>query len=186
MSGRSGAFEDEERRARLETLRRSFSGQREACVRAFHRVARSDLSTRDLTQGMIRRGLNTLLSIFPAYRTYGTGVSAPASDGPLLNQALERAQPYVAPGEGAVLQRLADWLAGEGPGEEDLRRVAVRRFQQLSAPVSAKSVEDTAFYRYGRLLSRDDVGSDPARLAASVEHIHAANVERAQSFPTPC
>ena len=182
-SGRSGVFEDEERRARLETLRRSFSGQREACVRAFHPVARSDLVTRDLTSGMIRRGLTTLLSIFPAYRTYGVGVSAPASDAPLLRHALERARPYVAPGEGPVLERIAGWLAGDGPGEPALREVAVRRFQQLSAPVSAKAVEDTAFYRYGRLLSRDDVGSDPARLAASVDHMHAANAERATSFP---
>ena len=183
VSGRPGAFEDEERRARLETLRRSFSGQREACVRAFHHVARSDLSTRDLTQGMIRRGLNTLLSVFPAYRTYGTGLSAPPSDAPLLARALERAKPYVAPGEEPVLERIAAWLAGEGPGDEAMRAVAVRRFQQLSAPVSAKAVEDTAFYRYGRILSRDDVGSDPARLAASVQHMHEANAERAQTFP---
>ena len=183
VSGRSGVFEDEERQARLETLRRSFSGQLEAAVRAFHRVARSDLATRDLTAGMLRRGLTVLLSVFPVYRTYGTGDGAPASDAPLLQHALERARPFVAPGEGAVLERIAAWLGGEGPGEPDQRREAVRRFQQLSAPVSAKAVEDTAFYRYGRLLSRDDVGSDPARLAGSVAHMHAANAERAKSFP---
>ena len=183
VSGRSGAFEDEERQARLETLRRSFSGQLEAAVRAFHRVARSDISTRDLTSGMLRRGLTVLLSVFPVYRTYGTGESAPASDAALLQQALERARPFVAPGETALLERIAAWLGGEGPGDADARREAVRRFQQLSAPVSAKAVEDTAFYRYGRLLSRDDVGSDPARLAASVAHMHAANAERAAAFP---
>ena len=183
VSGRSGAFEDEERRARLETVRRSFSGQREAVVRAFHRVARSDLFTRDLTAGMLRRAVNVLLSVFPAYRTYGTGASAPPSDAILLSKALERAQPYVAPGEGAVLDRLAAWLAGEGPGDPVFRREAVRRFHQLSAPVAAKAVEDTAFYRYGRLLSRDDVGSHPARLAGSVAQMHAANAARASDFP---
>ncbi len=182
-SGRSGVFEDEERQARLETLRRSFSGQLEAAVRAFHRVARSDVSTRDFTSGMLRRGLTVLLSVFPVYRTYGTGKGAPASDGPVLHQALARAESFVAPGEAPVLEQIAAWLAGEGPGDAALRREAVRRFQQLSAPVSAKAVEDTAFYRYGRLLSRDDVGSDPARLAGSVAHIHAANAERAASFP---
>ncbi len=182
-SGRSGVFEDEERQARLETLRRSFSGQLEATVRAFHQVARSDVSTRDFTSGMLRRGLTVLLSVFPVYRTYGTGAGAPASDAPVLDQALAHAQAFVAPGEGPVLQRIAAWLTGEGPGDGALRGEAVRRFQQLSAPVSAKAVEDTAFYRYGRLLSRDDVGSDPARLAGSVEHMHAANAERASSFP---
>ena len=183
VSGRSGAFEDEERRARLETVERSFAGQREACVRAFHGVARSDLSTRDLTAGMIRRALNTLLSVFPAYRSYGTGVSAPASDTGLLAVAIGRARAYAAPGETPVLERIAAWLRGEGPGDPDLRAVAVRRFQQLSAPVAAKAVEDTAFYRYGRLLSRDDVGSDPARLAMSVDDMHAANASRAADFP---
>ena len=183
VSGRSGVFEDEERQARLETLRRSFSSQLEAAVRAFHRVARSEVSTRDLTAGMLRRGLTVLLSVFPVYRTYGTGEGAPASDAPLLQRALERARAFVAPGETPVLERIAAWLSGDGPGDPEARREAVRRFQQLSAPVSAKAVEDTAFYRYGRLLSRDDVGSDPARLAGSVAHMHAANAERAASFP---
>jgi (1->4)-alpha-D-glucan 1-alpha-D-glucosylmutase len=183
ISGRSHAFEEEERQARLETLRRSFSGQLEGAVRAFHRLARSDLRTRDLTAGALRRGLTVLLSVFPAYRTYGVGDGAPASDGPLLARALEQAAPFVAPGEGPVLDRIAAWLQGEGPGELELRRTAVRRFQQLSAPVAAKAVEDTAFYRYGRLLSRDDVGSDPARLSASVAHMHQANAERAKTFP---
>ncbi len=184
ISGRAAAFEDEERQARLETLRRSFSGQLEAAVAAFHRVARSDMATRDLTAGMLRRGLTVLLSVFPAYRTYGTGDAAPASDAPLLARALERASAYVAPGEGPVLDRIAAWLAGRGPGELALRREAVRRFQQLSAPVAAKAVEDTAFYRYGRLLSRDDVGSDPGRLAGGVGQMHAANAERAACLPS--
>jgi (1->4)-alpha-D-glucan 1-alpha-D-glucosylmutase len=183
ISGRAHAFEEEERQARLETLRRSFSGQLEAAVRAFHRLARSDLRTRDLTAGALRRGLTVLLSVFPAYRTYGTGEGGPESDGPLLAKALERAAPFVAPGEGPILERIAAWLRGEPPGAVELRRIAVRRFQQLSAPVAAKAVEDTAFYRYGRLISRDDVGSDPARLSASVAHMHAANAERAATYP---
>ncbi len=188
VSGRSAVFEDEERQARLETLRRAFSGQLEAAVHAFHQVARSDVATRDLTAGMLRRGLTVLLSVFPVYRTYGTGEGAPVTDEPVLQHALARAQAFVAPGEGPILERIAAWLAGDGPtcegsGGMELKREAVRRFQQLSAPVSAKAVEDTAFYRYGRLLSRDDVGSDPARLAGSVEHMHAANAERAASFP---
>ncbi len=183
ISGRSPVFEDEERQARLETLQRSFSGQLEAAVAAFHRVARSDLQTRDVTAGILRRGLTVLLSVFPAYRTYGTGDAAPASDAPLLARALEQASPFVAPGEAYILDRIAAWLAGKGPGELELRREAVRRFQQLSAPVAAKAVEDTAFYRYGRLLSRNDVGSDPGRLAGSVVQMHAANAERMTRFP---
>jgi hypothetical protein len=57
------------------------------------------------------------------------------------------------------------------------------RFQQLSAPTAAKSVEDTAFYRYGVLLSRNEVGSDPARFASRPEDFHAACAARLEAFP---
>jgi (1->4)-alpha-D-glucan 1-alpha-D-glucosylmutase len=70
------------------------------------------------------------------------------------------------------------WLGGE-PGD----KVAATRFQQLSAPVAAKSVEDTAFYRYGRLLSRNDVGFDAARLGGSVADFHRACADRLATFP---
>jgi (1->4)-alpha-D-glucan 1-alpha-D-glucosylmutase len=49
--------------------------------------------------------------------------------------------------------------------------------------MAAKSVEDTAFYRYGRLLSRNEVGSDPSQMAIGVDRFHACNVQRARDFP---
>ncbi|MDX6722469.1 MAG: (1-_4)-alpha-D-glucan 1-alpha-D-glucosylmutase [Solirubrobacteraceae bacterium] len=54
----------------------------------------------------------------------------------------------------------------------------VTRFQQTSPPVTAKGVEDTAFYRYLRLLALNEVGNDPGRFAISVEELHAANAAR--------
>ncbi|MHB8283923.1 MAG: malto-oligosyltrehalose synthase [Caulobacteraceae bacterium] len=183
ISGGARPFADEERQARLEILDWSFTGQLNAAVHAFHQLALSDVSTRDITAGALHRALRTLLSVFPAYRTYGVGDHAPTSDRPLLATAIERALPHTAPGEAALLQRIADWLLGQGPGDVDARREAARRFQQLSAPVSAKAVEDTAFYRYARLLSRNDVGFDADRLSGSVAHFHQANAERAESFP---
>ncbi len=60
---------------------------------------------------------------------------------------------------------------------------ALARLQQLSAPVAAKAVEDTAFYRYGRLLSRNDVGFDAATFALAPEAFHARVQARQVSFP---
>jgi (1->4)-alpha-D-glucan 1-alpha-D-glucosylmutase len=57
------------------------------------------------------------------------------------------------------------------------------RFQQLSAPTAAKSIEDTAFYRYGRLLSRNEVGSEPSQWAITVPAYHATARERRRHFP---
>ena len=59
----------------------------------------------------------------------------------------------------------------------------VARFQQTSPPVTAKGIEDTAFYRYVRLLALNDVGGDPGRWGVSVDEFHAANAERARRFP---
>jgi (1->4)-alpha-D-glucan 1-alpha-D-glucosylmutase len=69
-----------------------------------------------------------------------------------------------------------------GPRRQERLRAMVR-FQQLSAPTAAKSIEDTAFYRYGRLLSRNEVGSEPNRFALTPAAFHATNRDRRKNFP---
>jgi len=183
LSGRPADFEAEELQARQDMLSWEFEGQLSACVRAFTRLAESDPQTLPLTEGMLRRALRVLLWVFPVYRTYGTGSEAPPTDQWVREIARERAEPHAPPGEMPVIEQLLAWLAGEGPGDPEAAREAVRRFQQLSAPIAAKAVEDTAFYRYGRLLSRNDVGFDPARFAFSAEEFHEASCERGDRFP---
>ena len=81
----------------------------------------------------------------------------------------------------------ADRAALAAAGRPDLFEGApeefVSRFQQTSPPVTAKGIEDTAFYRYVRLLALNDVGGDPGRWGISVDEFHAANAERARRFP---
>ena len=59
----------------------------------------------------------------------------------------------------------------------------VTRFQQTSGAVMAKGVEDTAFYRWNRLLALNEVGGDPSRFTLTPEAFHAGNRERAGRFP---
>ena len=59
----------------------------------------------------------------------------------------------------------------------------ITRFQQTTPAIMAKGVEDTAFYRYGRLLALNDVGGDPGRFGIGVDEFHAGNAERALSHP---
>jgi (1->4)-alpha-D-glucan 1-alpha-D-glucosylmutase len=165
MTGRPAAFATEEQAARREILARSFSAPLEACVRAFDELEDSDLS-----RPALRRGLTEMLTHFPVYRGYGT-----PADAPWLAQAAEGAKHTGLPGDGWVI----DWLQrrlGERSG-------AATRFQQLSAPVAAKSVEDTAFYRYGPLLSRNDVGFDIERFGGSVADFHARMQRRQATMP---
>ena len=81
----------------------------------------------------------------------------------------------------------ADRAALAAAGRPDLFDGApeefVSRFQQTSPPVTAKGIEDTAFYRYIRLLALNDVGGDPGRWGVSVAEFHASNAERARRFP---
>jgi (1->4)-alpha-D-glucan 1-alpha-D-glucosylmutase len=70
-----------------------------------------------------------------------------------------------------------------GTPRGDLARAFVTRFQQFTPPVMAKGVEDTAFYVYDRLVSLNDVGSDPRRFGVSARAWHAAMAERARRWP---
>jgi (1->4)-alpha-D-glucan 1-alpha-D-glucosylmutase len=181
ISGRSGDFQPEERSARAEILAHYFPGQLDGAARAFHRLAEAALATRDIDLRSLSRALSILLAGFPVYRTYATAEGLPAWDEPVLAEAIARAKASAPGADALVLDRIFDWIKGRH--EPALRGEAVRRLQQLSAPVAAKAVEDTAFYRYGRLLSRNDVGFDPGRFSGSIEQTHAAFAGRAPSFP---
>lgn len=183
ISGRPADIAPEELLARQQLLAWHFTGQLDACVRAFVALAHSTPAADEVTAAMLRRAIERLLWVFPVYRTYGTGTSAPPSDAAIRQQARERVAPHVPPGEWPIVDLVLGWLAGTAGGDAALAAEAVRRFQQLSAPIAAKALEDTAFYRYGRLLSRNDVGFDAARMALTPTQFHAAMQERAMHWP---
>ena len=177
VSGRPAKFEAEEEAARREILTRDFAGQLDAAARAFHRLAVADLLTRDLSMPALRRALAALVTAFAVYRTYAADTGAAPS------RALAKAK-AAEPAAGAALDQIGRWLSGQGVVPADLRAEAIRRFEQLSAPVAAKAVEDTAFYRYGRLLSRNDVGFDPGRFSTSPAAFARLAADRGQAFPS--
>lgn len=184
VSGRAPDFAVEERAARREILARSFTAQLEACARAFHRLA-SRTPGADISLAAIRRCLIELLSHFPIYRTYGTSTERPARDKPFLAAAFFGAKSTAFRGDQGALDRLVGWLDEMTADKEliPLQSRAVTRFQQLSAPVAAKAVEDTAAYRYGRLISRNDVGFDMRRLGSGADEYHARARRRQAHLP---
>ena len=88
-----------------------------------------------------------------------------------------------------LLDLVAAWLSGEDlravpAGSQRRERLrAMVRFQQLSSPTAATSVENTVFYRYGRLISRNEVGSEPSQFSLTSAAFHAINKERQKRFP---
>lgn len=183
ISGRPPHIGPEELLARQQILAWQFTGQLDACVHAFVALARAVAQADGITPAMLRRAIERLLWVFPVYRTYGTGDGAPQTDEAIRQAARARVAPHVPPGEGPVIDLVLSWLAGTGPGDAALAAEAVRRFQQLSAPIAAKALEDTAFYRFGRLLSRSDVGFETGRMGLPVADFHQLMQVRATHWP---
>ncbi|MBS0643276.1 MAG: malto-oligosyltrehalose synthase [Proteobacteria bacterium] len=184
-TGRSAQFSAEEVIARKQILARGFEAPLEATAQALHDVAWSDPATRDVTAPALRRGVAALLAHFPAYRGYNAGVPRTLQDQRAFEYARVGAKDELPASSHPVLDRIDDWLCGavEHERQRDLCRKAATLFHQLSAPIAAKAVEDTAFYRYGPLLSRNDVGFDASRLGGVVEDFHAENMQRLKPFP---
>ncbi|MGK2913460.1 MAG: malto-oligosyltrehalose synthase, partial [Porticoccaceae bacterium] len=189
FSGRWPDFRDEELRARrripLELLAADFNG----CARALHRIARSDPLTRDWSLGAVQRILSEILVYFPVYRTYADARGRSDEDTALMARVVADVRARCRPAELSLLELIDGWLGGQPPNRcggsaaRQLRLYAIARFQQLTSPVAAKSVEDTAFYRHGRLLSRSEVGSDPGRFSLSMREFHLKAGSRTRHFP---
>ena len=189
LTGRTGLFEEEAEAARRLILSEALSSELGAAAAAFHRILRRHTETRDWTLTGVRRTLEELLVHFHTYRIYAGPGGPSAADESALAWAAAGARRTVRPTQVALLEVLLPLISGEGlravpPGTQRQERLrAMVRFQQLSAPTAAKSVEDTAFYRYGRLLSRNEVGSEPSQWALTVQAFHGTARERRRRFP---
>jgi (1->4)-alpha-D-glucan 1-alpha-D-glucosylmutase len=183
LSGRPRDFHAEEEMARHQVLDFSFDGQRQRLVDVLERAGAAHRSGEGITREALRRAVSSLIAEMRAYRSYATGRTDGEVAGERFDAALASA--LSAPmSDPPALKFIASVIAGEG--EEALRpfRIeAIRRFNQLSAPLAAKAVEDTSFYRYGRLLSRNDVGFDADTLGIEPDAFHALMRNRAEVVP---
>ncbi|MGZ4664909.1 MAG: malto-oligosyltrehalose synthase [Frankiaceae bacterium] len=133
-------------------------------------------ATRDLTRRGIREALVALLSDFEVYRAYvRPGEPVPESTRRVVEAACERARAAV-PSRAAELEAVGR-LVLHGPAD------VVVAFQQVCGPVMAKGVEDTTFYRYGRLLALNEVGGDPGRFGRSVADFHRFCADLQSDWP---
>jgi malto-oligosyltrehalose synthase len=173
-AGDACPFEEVAQEARREIVQWLFPKQLDR-VLALLRPKQSSRRALPYDEDQQRRALIELLAVFRRYRLYGDKNGFSEADDRILDAACEAASQTLS----AALHPALDWLC------EGLRNVAGARtaFQQLSATLAAKAVEDTAFYRYGRLLSRNEVGADPGQLAITPEAFHGFCVRRRSDFP---
>ena len=183
-----GDFDDLVYACKKLILRTALASELNVLANHLARIAAASRNTCDYTVNGLRAALTEVIACFPVYRTYITEAPIAADDRRHIDWAVAVARRRSRAAEVGIFDFLHDVLTldiatGRGPSYRDQVRTFAMRFQQLSAPVMAKGLEDTAFYRYHRLTSLNDVGGEPRRFGLSVAAFHGANRSRARQWP---
>ncbi len=173
--------------AKLSIMSLSLSSDLQVLTEALHRIAQKDRRTCDFTRNRLKAALTEMAAAFPVYRTYISERGLDDADRQHIDWATAAAKRRSRASEVSVIDYLRDVMLNAPAEADPERRQAmlnfVYRWQQFTAPVMAKSMEDTAFYRYHRLASLNDVGGDPRHFGLSVSAFHAANQYRVRFTP---
>jgi (1->4)-alpha-D-glucan 1-alpha-D-glucosylmutase len=168
-------------------MRVALAAEIEVLATQLDRIAQSDRHTADFTRAAMREAIIETIAAFPVYRTYISHRGVSDEDRRIVHWAINVARKRSAT-EGSVFDFLRNVLLGEAAeGRPEAQRQAMMefamKFQQVTSPVTAKGVEDTAFYRYSRLVCLNEVGGDPRRFSVSCTALHQENSERAKHWP---
>ncbi len=177
--------------ARREALSEGLGSDLNRLAHLFVEVCETNRRYRDFTRHELHDALREVAASLGVYRTYlrasgereagdADGGATPA-DRAVLAAALEAARAARPDLDPDLFAFLAAILLLEVPGERETELAL--RFQQLTPAAMAKGVEDTAFYRYVRFVARNEVGSDPDRLAVAPARVHAAFAADAERWP---
>lgn len=189
LTGRRTNFDEVVVASKRQILETSLASELLVLANEAFAIARQSWRTRDFTRSGLARALADIVVHFPVYRTYITGAGVSEADRRDLDWAVGRGRK----GAGTLETLAHDFLrsilgtdlARNGGSEfvaGDIVHMAMK-FQQFTAPVMAKAVEDTAYYRYTRLLSLNEVGGEPARFGVTPAVFHRANQERRRRWP---
>ncbi|NBM20130.1 malto-oligosyltrehalose synthase [Streptomyces sp. GC420] len=182
---RGGYWEATVRRAGYRVITHELAAEVGFLERTASRICAADPALRDHAPWALRTAIRELLVRVPAYRPYVTPGGPPADAEAVLtaDAALAAKAAFTVPEEASavdVVRELALGRLGEGPD----RSAFAARFAQTSSALHAKSVEDTAFYRYTPLLSACEVGGDPGRPAVSPDEFHAYCTRLQRDWPS--
>ncbi len=174
--------------SKLLVFRTAMSSDLQLLAHRLNRISERHRRSRDFTLNALRTALREILACFPIYRTYIHRNNVSERDRQILGRAVAQAKRRNPTIDAAVFDFIREVLLLEAPPDlEDAGRherdLFVGRFQQVTSPVMAKGIEDTAFYRYFPLVSLNEVGSDPARGATSLSEFHRHNRLRLTDWP---
>ncbi|MEW1720099.1 malto-oligosyltrehalose synthase [Streptomyces sp. NPDC093109] len=185
VGDRGGYWPGTVRRAAYKVLFHELAAETAALVRTAERVCAADPALRDHAPWALRTAVRELLVRVPVYRPYVTagGPCPEEAEAAVPEEAVRQAKAvFTVEREAAavdVVRELALGRLGTGPDHAAF----CARFAQTASALRAKSVEDTAFYRYVPLLSANEVGGDPGEPAVSPERFHAYCLRLARDWP---
>lgn len=166
----------------------SLSGEVNMLAHHLNTISEQDRLCRDFTLNSIARAMAEVIACFPVYRTYANSPSVRDKDVSYIEAAAAKAKRKNPAIDASIFDFLRDVLLLRFPERAKERdKIAwlsfAMRFQQITGPVMAKGLEDTAFYVYNRLVSLNDVGGTPGKFGLTMEAFHGQNLERLKAFP---
>jgi (1->4)-alpha-D-glucan 1-alpha-D-glucosylmutase len=144
---------------------------------------------RDFTLEALSRTVRETIACFPVYRTYlAPGRPVSEEDRQIIERAVRGAKRRNPAMDESIFNFLRDVLLFRfGPNLDGAGRAAhthfVLKFQQTTAPVTAKGLEDTVLYIYNRLTALNEVGGEPQQFGLSIEAFHERNLDRQRNWP---
>ncbi|QOX78846.1 malto-oligosyltrehalose synthase [Trichlorobacter lovleyi] len=153
-----------------------------------NRISEQNRHTRDFTLNSLIKSIVEVIANFPVYRTYTNSLEVSERDRQYIEMTIlkaKRQNPAISSSvfdfiRDVLLLRFSDAMTDD---QKQARLDFVMRFQQITGPIMAKGVEDTAFYLYNRLISLNEVGGSPERFGISPEAFHGQNIERCKNRP---
>jgi len=183
FTGERRDFEEILHDAKKLIMQTALSSELNVLAGRLDRLSEADRHSRDFTLNGLRAALREIVAYFPVYRTYLTAAGGSEDDRRHVARAIaeaKRRNPALEEGIFDFIHRVLCLDFGAAPAD------AVQftmKFQQYTGPVMAKGMEDTAFYRYHRLVSLNEVGGNPAVFGITVDAFHQQNLERAARWP---
>ena len=182
-TGEGRDFDEVTRETRALIARETLGSEVNRLAATFVDICENQRRFRDFTRPEMHQAVRAVAASMPVYRTYARPADGFISDDDrlVIERAVSVAREVAPDIDPELLSFLGDILSLRVAGEAEAELVG--RFQQFSGAVMAKGIEDTAFYRYVRLVALNDVGCEPGHFGTSVETFHAANAARASDWP---
>jgi (1->4)-alpha-D-glucan 1-alpha-D-glucosylmutase len=187
FTGSRLSFEDLVTEKKHLIIEKNLGGDVDNLAQRLKRIAGQTRKGSDFTAYGLKRALTEVLAVFPVYRTYIASQSVSEADCSCIQAAIEKAKGHIPLLlnelhyiECLLLRKDEEHLTEE---QKEERLHFVMKFQQMTGPLMAKGLEDTALYIFNRLLSLNEVGGNPGHFGITAERFHTFNQKQGDRWP---